>query len=915
MGLKYFETPEYSNAMLMKGLNDLAQGVQVMAAKNDADRKQTERAQALQGLTDFQIKVSDSLQNQKDSVVPGDLNFRERADQTFRNYEEEFIKSLKPEYQEEFRYRTGQLHIAYIADAEKANGEQLHAYGKSAYDNGITQGLVAIGKDSRATDDQLAKMYELINTLPGYSEVEKEELKNKSDRILRGLQYKDEYMQGKGERPGNGTIVPGSQADVINQSAQQLGVDPIALATVISYETVGSFSTSVRGGKNKAYIGLIQFGPNEQRQYGVYQGQPFAEQMQAVVRYLKDRGFKPGMTIRDLYSTINAGRPGKYQASDRPGYTVDTHVAEMTRENDWRRQKAEALMGGKLVLDGLDSDPRFAAVPYEDRIALRADGDAALTKQMADQAAAEKAQHDADYNTLLFSLDNGSAGQKEIDDHTEQGFWTDYSEKERAQNVLDNRNKDGKTYAEAVAKLGTNEPWDPTSERDKDMQNALFDKTGGLDQLANANQDYVNNTLLPLIKQTHDVPTRAAGALVGMTRSKDPKRAMFALDLLGQIEDLEPKAYNQRINDDVSSDVDLWRAMKDFPAEQGKDAQGELLRKISGGFTAEERNANKTYREDATKVLSDPNRMDHVSFSAILAGMNPYFGANNVLPGISWANKKAEADFNTIFTDEYIKYNGNAAMAKVAATKRWSKFWSVSDLGGVPTFTKYAPQTVGYRAIMGDYNWISDEVRDGLNLPDGQKFQLLGDETTKQEFMRWQQGVALQENKNKALGLQAQSATALGGPAATVVMGLTSFVPTPSMPSYRVVVLNPNGYWDFPRDKDGVAIEKRMSFVPGEDLLALERDKFTMDNDYKIATDYYSSTYDAAAKAEQMAGVPIPDDITQKMEELTSRYEASRDIYNDNEKKYKKAKMERRQGIQPYQYPKDRIFRPRAIGR
>ncbi|MGP2493507.1 phage tail tape measure protein [Mesorhizobium sp. PUT5] len=123
-------------------------------------------------------------------------------------------------------------------------------------------------------------------------------------------------------------------ADNIRVAANTLGVSARDLATVISYETGGTFSTSIRGGAGGRHIGLIQFGPEEQRKYGAAIGQALNDQMQAVVGYLKDRGLKPGMDLLDLYSTINAGRPGLYNRSDAanggaPGTVYDKVTGQM----------------------------------------------------------------------------------------------------------------------------------------------------------------------------------------------------------------------------------------------------------------------------------------------------------------------------------------------------------------------------------------------------------------------------------------------------------------------------------------------------------------------------------------------------------------------------------------------------------
>lgn len=105
-------------------------------------------------------------------------------------------------------------------------------------------------------------------------------------------------------------------AQAIVASASRLGVEPLDIATAISYETGGRMSPSLWGGKNNDYLGLIQFGRQERAKYGVRPDQTAVEQMPAVENFLRDRGVKPGMGLLDIYSTINAGSPGLYNRSD-----------------------------------------------------------------------------------------------------------------------------------------------------------------------------------------------------------------------------------------------------------------------------------------------------------------------------------------------------------------------------------------------------------------------------------------------------------------------------------------------------------------------------------------------------------------------------------------------------------------------
>lgn len=135
-----------------------------------------------------------------------------------------------------------------------------------------------------------------------------------------------------------------ANAKILVAAAQKIGTSALNLAKVISYETIGTFSPNKRGGKNNNHLGLIQFGKDEQTKYGIAIGQTFADQMDAVVKFLKDRGFKKGMGLLELYSTINAGGPSSrnWNKSDGNG-TVRSHTAKLDRQH---AASANRFLGG-----------------------------------------------------------------------------------------------------------------------------------------------------------------------------------------------------------------------------------------------------------------------------------------------------------------------------------------------------------------------------------------------------------------------------------------------------------------------------------------------------------------------------------------------------------------------------------------
>lgn len=137
----------------------------------------------------------------------------------------------------------------------------------------------------------------------------------------------------------------------IRSAAEALGIDPIDLATVISYETAGTFDPLKSGPTTKwgVHKGLIQFGEPQAKEYGVDWKNPYDSQLGkdgAVVKYLRNRGVKPGMDILDIYSAINAGSPGQYNASDEAAGGAPGTVADKVASMGDHYKKALLLMEG-----------------------------------------------------------------------------------------------------------------------------------------------------------------------------------------------------------------------------------------------------------------------------------------------------------------------------------------------------------------------------------------------------------------------------------------------------------------------------------------------------------------------------------------------------------------------------------------
>lgn len=144
----------------------------------------------------------------------------------------------------------------------------------------------------------------------------------------------------------------------ILSTAQALGMNPVDLATIISYETAGTFDPMKAGPTTKwgQHRGLIQFGEPQAQQFGVDFSSPDAALASqfgpngAIAKYFLASGWQPGMGMLDAYSTVNAGAPGRYNASDTAaGGAPGTVRDKVENQMEDHRRKAEALLGGSLT--------------------------------------------------------------------------------------------------------------------------------------------------------------------------------------------------------------------------------------------------------------------------------------------------------------------------------------------------------------------------------------------------------------------------------------------------------------------------------------------------------------------------------------------------------------------------------------
>ena len=178
------------------------------------------------------------------------------------------------------------------------------------------------------------------------------------------------------------------------ETAAALGVSPLDLATIFSYETGGTMDPlqigpTTRWGQHR---GLIQFGEPQAMRYGVDWSNPLASQLGAdgaVARYFRENGLTDGMGLLDMYSIVNAGAPGRYNASDAANGGAPGTVLEKVQEQmDGHRARAAELLG-------MDPNSEAGASFTSAVLNEAATADAATREREAQDAASNGTNNDA----------------------------------------------------------------------------------------------------------------------------------------------------------------------------------------------------------------------------------------------------------------------------------------------------------------------------------------------------------------------------------------------------------------------------------------------------------------------------------------------------------------------------------------
>lgn len=496
-------------------------------------------------------------------------------------------------------------------------------------------------------------------------------------------------------------------ADGIVTTANALGIDPVDLATAISYETGGTFDPKQKGPTTQhgRHRGLIQFGEPQAAQHGVDWDNPVGSQLGengAIASYLRAAGVKPGMGLLDIYSAINAGQVGRYNASDaNNGGAPGTVRDKVEKQMAGHRAKAESLLAGKYV-----PTSRYEDIPYDRREKLASWG-----QTQYDQQQTQQRTQTADMYRLMIATEPENVSQDIILNDTV----LDDGDKATLINALNTKNKESEAanaVLSSLAATGSANINAVDNDQAKAGDNAYNKLIGGAE-----NDEQRQAITEDFVGRTKYVPKSVRNDIANGLNSTTNADVMASLQRSQRL-----AAVGQQSLMSVQGGKDILDAAKDFETMT-----------LGLGYTPEQ--ATRQYMEDrdrAKKAGYDTlvSEAKEIAKGINNADIQSVFGYGAISRGTGFAaevgytgaqNAEMLGEYKDFFISEYTR-TGNADTAKARADDKMRRLYGTSSMFlEEDVITKFPPENY-YPTVGGTYDYVSSQAANAIEEITGKKY-------------------------------------------------------------------------------------------------------------------------------------------------------------------------------------------------
>lgn len=333
-------------------------------------------------------------------------------------------------------------------------------------------------------------------------------------------------------------------------------------------------------------------------------------------------------------------------------------------------------------------DARYADLPFDARAQLIGAAHRKLDQQEAEVNRAEQEAHSTWLNSFMNDLNDGKAGSADIEAARKSGRLTDFDEINRAQGVVEAREKaasDLNAFNTMMASPGFT--WNPYDDRQKKGVEAAVKAMGGTPQAA-----------FDVWQRTGILAEAGSVALRGTMISTDPKQVMAGAGIASNMLARNPNAFaGIQGGDEIEKSAllyghlvnDLGYSPQDAADRVAKQNSPEMRRKIAMGQPEQAEFRKTILKSDVPNMLSN-------AFGGWFT-RDPEFTSPE-------QRNAASQDYADIAQDHFSRY-GDPAAAQSYAMAQMKKLYGVVN----GRLMKYPP-TRAYPPIGGSQSYIFEQA-------------------------------------------------------------------------------------------------------------------------------------------------------------------------------------------------------------
>lgn len=742
-----------SDAQLIAQQRDRQQRLERQNFEVDFRRRQGEWARELA-----------QAQNEAPAGAP---NFTNQIEERLRQRTSDFLGTISdPEVRRDFEARTEAFLQTATTSAFTFEFEESNRAFGSEVEGLVDEAQTRLREDPRGLDFELEQFTDLIaeSALP---EPQKEALLSQVATSLISTQYQREIELAQAELS---PIAQPTGADVV---APGLPATVRGLLNTISGVEAPSYNTLVGGGNNtfRGFKDHPRIFVPEANSTAAGRYQFIASTWDFVVRNMRAEGYEFGP---EEFSPVNQDRAAWWYARYRFNQAArtgnfppefrdfDAIMASGDREGLKVVRRALAGIGDNTAWKGLQnlsddsfanqvlgvngarrgptgtsrtpdlwSDPRYAALSFEDRLALDQGGAEAMQKAREARAAAAREQVDQTYAQLLRQIgerQEGSLAAVEAALAADINFTPSQREKLRDDTAQFREDRDLRVETDRRIAAG-----ETLTTADAPALDARYRSSGITAGIRSMDQEAAAVLLNDF--SAHEVAApEVVDLLLQQTRSSNPQAQLFGLQTLSALYDASPRAFMAGAPEEAVKEAAFFSTVSRYSASPNEVLDRFATARAPGGATV-----RAQLRAAATEALEDFSADDtFAKVTSVWQRNLPEFLTGRIspeLPAQAADNILFQEDYRTLFTEAMVRFGGDESAAHEYAGQLMTYSWMVDPLGG--NLMKFSPLAPGANvpAVGGSREWIDEVVREQLKLPADADINLISSPATERAFI------------------------------------------------------------------------------------------------------------------------------------------------------------------------------------